>query len=125
MNRPITTRMHGVIDYSWATTAAALSKVMDGAPATARLVRSAAYAGTMSSTMTNYEAGVLRLVPMKGHLALDLLIGAALLAAPLFMPRSERRWAAAPVALGAVGLVAALLTQTRSPREIGDGRGAA
>jgi hypothetical protein len=57
---------------------------------------------------------------MRGHLALDLVLCGALLASPLFLPRGERRWAAIPVALGVMGMVTALLTQTRSPAEEAD-----
>jgi hypothetical protein len=120
MNRPISTKAHGVIDYTWSTTAAALPKAMNGATATARLVRNAGYAATLNSMLTNYEAGVMPIMPMKGHLALDVLMCSALIASPLYLPASERRWAAIPVALGIAGLIAGLLTQTRSPREIDD-----
>jgi hypothetical protein len=115
MNRPISTKAHGVIDYTWSTTAAALPKA-NGASATARLVRNAGYAATLNSMFTKYEAGVMPVMPMKGHLALDLLMCSALIASPLYLPASERRWAAVPVALGVVGLIAGLLTKTRSPR---------
>lgn len=120
MNRPISTKTHGVIDYTWSTTAAALPKAMNGASATARLLRNAGYAATLNSMFTKYEAGVMPIIPMKGHLALDLLMCSALIASPLYLPASERRWAAVPVALGVVGLIAGLLTKTRSPREIDD-----
>src|SRR5215216_1300686 len=118
MNRPISTRTHGVIDYTWATTAAALPQAMPNATATGRLVRGAGVAATMSSMMTNYEAGVVPMLPMKAHLALDFVMCSALIASPFFLPRSERRWATVPVALGVAGLITGLLTQTRSPREI-------
>ena len=117
MNRPISTRTHGVIDYTWATTAAALPQTMPNATATSRLVRGAGVAATMSSMLTNYEAGVVPILSMKTHLAFDFVMCSALVAAPFFLPRSERRWAAIPVALGIAGLITGLLTQTRSPRE--------
>ena len=120
MNRPISTRTHSVIDYTWATTAAALPQAMPNATATARLVRSAGVAATMSSMMTNYEAGVMPVLPMRAHLALDFVMCSALIASPFFLPQSERRWAAIPVALGIAGLITGLLTQTRSPRELDD-----
>ena len=117
MNRPISTKTHGVIDYTWAATAAGVPETMRGAGATAGLLRGAATAATLSSMLTNYEAGVLRLMPMKGHLALDFLLCSALIASPLFLPRSERRWAAIPVSLGVMGLLTGLMTRTRSPIE--------
>src|SRR5687767_15296635 len=72
MNRPISTRTHGTIDYTWA---------------------------------------------MKAHLAMDFVMGTALLMSPLYLPRSERRYALIPMLLGAAGLLTAMMTQTESPEE--------
>jgi hypothetical protein len=118
MHRPISTRAHGFIDYAWASTAGTLPKMMEDATATARLVRSAGAAASVNSMVTNYEGGVLRMMPMRMHLAMDVLLGTALLLAPLFLPRSERRYAAVPVALGAVGLLTSMLTQRDAPAEL-------
>jgi hypothetical protein len=93
---------------------------VNGATATARLLRGAATTATASSLVTNYECGALRLMPMKGHLALDFALSSALLVSPLFLPESERRYAILPTLLGAAGLVTALLTRPRSPLELGD-----
>jgi hypothetical protein len=117
MQRTISTETHAAIDSAWATVASALPGQMHGATATARLVRNAGMAASLNSSLTNYEAGVLRIMPMRGHLACDLVIGSVLIASPFFLPRSERRWAVIPVALGVVGLLTSLMTQTRSPLE--------
>ena len=118
MNRPISTRTHGVIDYAlWVTTASALPKMMRGATHTANLIRNAGTAASVNAMVTNYEAGLVRLLPMKGHLALDVVMCTALVLSPLFLPASERRYAFIPVALGAVGLMTGLMTQTESPTE--------
>src|SRR5881394_1604813 len=103
MNRPISTKTHGMIDYAlWVTTAGALPKMMNGATTTATLVRNAGTAASVNAMVTNYEAGVVRLIPMKGHLALDFVMCSALVLSPLFLPASERRYAFVPVALGIV-----------------------
>lgn len=120
MNRPISTRTHGIIDYTWAAAATSLPRLMDDSSATGKLIRTAGTAATVNSAVTNYEAGLVPVMPMRGHLALDILMSGVLLASPLFLPSSERRYAAVPVALGAVGLVTALLTRTRSPLERGE-----
>jgi hypothetical protein len=117
MNRPISTRTHGVIDYTWATAAAAVPEKLPGAKGTASLLRGASLAASASSMITNYEAGVFRVMPMKGHLALDMVLCAALLVSPLFLPASERRFAAVPFAFGLFGLMTGLMTQTVSPTE--------
>ena len=117
MNRPISTRTHGMIDYAWATTAGALPRMMNGATATARLVRRAGTAAGFNAMITNYEAGLIRVMPMKGHLAIDFVMSATLMMSPFFLPRSERRYAAVPVLLGAVGFLAGILTEATSPNE--------
>ena len=118
MYRPISTRTHGLIDYAWATTAGTLPKMIDGATATARLVRSAAASASANSMVTNYEGGVVRVMPMRMHLAMDALLGTALILAPLFLPRDERRYAAIPVVLGAVALITGMLTRRDAPAEL-------
>lgn len=117
MNRPISTQTHGRIDYTWAGTAAALPKMMPNAPSASRLIQNAGIAAAANAMFTNYESGIVRVMPMKAHLAIDILMGSALLLAPLFVPRSERRYAVIPMALGAATLITALMTRTQSPRE--------
>lgn len=118
MYRPISTRTHGLIDYAWATAAGTLPAMMNGAAATARLVRGAAAAASASSMVTNYEGGVVRVMPMRMHLALDVMLGAALMLTPWLIPRAERRYTAVPVALGAVALLTGLLTKQDAPAEV-------
>jgi hypothetical protein len=108
-----------VIDYAlWVTTAGALPKMLDGATHTANLVRNAGTAASVNAMITNYEAGMVRVLPMKSHLALDFLMCTALMLSPFFLPASERRYAFVPVALGAVGMLTGMMTQTESPTEI-------
>ena len=117
MNRPISTRTHGTIDYLWATLAAALSKSLTNAPSSGRLIQNAGVVAAANTMLTNYERGVVRMMPMKAHLALDALMGSALLLTPLLVPASERRYAVIPMALGAISLISALMTETQSPTE--------
>jgi len=113
MPKPISTRMHGIIDYTWAAAASSLARRVDEATSTARLLRGAANAATATSLITDYECGAVRALPMKGHLVLDAALCSALVAAPLFLPARERRYAAIPVLLGIAGLVTGLLTDTQ------------
>jgi hypothetical protein len=117
MTKPISTRVHGIIDYTWAAAASSSAGRLDGATSTARLLRGAANAATASALVTNYECGAVRLLPMKGHLALDAALCSVLVASPLFLPARERRYAVIPVLLGITGLIVGMLTDTRSPME--------
>lgn len=109
-----------MIDYAlWVTTAGVLPKMMKGydATQTASLVRNAGTAASLNAMITNYEAGVVKMLPMKGHLALDFMMCTTLVLSPLFLPAAERRYAFIPMVLGAVGLITGLMTQTESPTE--------
>lgn len=120
MDRPISTRTHGMIDYLWATMAGTLPGMMVNAASTARLIRGAGTAAAANTMLTNYEAGIVKVMPMKAHLAMDFVVCSALVASPLFLPASERRYAAVPMLFGAAGLVTALMTRTESPLEQGE-----
>lgn len=110
MNGLISTRTHSAIDYAWMSVAASLPKAGD---ATTRLVRSAGAVAGISAMLTDYEAGMLRVLPMRVHLAFDFLMGAALVLSPLFLPGSDRRSTAVPVTLGIVACLASVLTETK------------
>jgi len=117
MRRPISIRAHGMIDYTWTAAAIALAARGNVASSTARLLTRAAAVARTTSMMTNYEGGAIRVLPVKAHLALDVALCSVLIASPLFLPPSERRYAIVPVALGILGLAASLLTDTRSHAE--------
>ena len=117
MNRTISTKTHGMIDYTWASAAGSLPSMMGHATETARLIRNVGAASTANAIVTNYEAGLMKIMPMKAHLAFDFIMFGALVLSPLFLPASERRYAAFPMALGALGLLTTLLTETESPAE--------
>jgi hypothetical protein len=117
MTKPISTRVHGMIDYSWAAAVSGVAGRLNRAESTARLLNRAAGAATASSFVTRYEWGVVPMMPMKGHLAADVALCSVLVAAPLFLPPSERRAALIPVLFGVMGLVTALLTDTRRQAE--------
>jgi hypothetical protein len=120
MTRPISTKTHGALDYAWASVAASAARVGDASDATARFVRNSGVAAGINSMLTDYEAGVVRLMPMRVHLAVDFVVGAALVLAPLFLPKSGRRSAALSVALGLTACAASLLTDARGrKREVG------
>ena len=110
MPRPITTKAHGALDYAWVSAATSAARAAGTSGATARFVRSSSVAAGINSMLTDYEAGVLRVMPMRVHLAVDFVIGAALVLSPLFLRKSGRRSVAFSVALGLTACAASLLT---------------
>lgn len=95
--RPISSSLHGATDYTvGASLLSAFPKLADieGTPA-ARQVRIAGAIHAGYSTLTDYELGILKLIPFKAHLALDA-IGALALAATPFVTgqykKGRKQW---------------------------------
>jgi len=112
--RVIPTQAHGVLDYltgSALLAAPGLLGIKDDPRATLTL-RLAGAGATAYSLLTDYELGLMRLIPMPAHLALDALSGALLASSPWllgFADRGTRYWL--PHALvGATEILAASTT---------------
>lgn len=69
------------------------------------------------SLLTNYELGFLKIIPMKGHLALDIFSGIFLAASPWLLRFAEIVYMPHLV-LGIIEIGAALLTTPKSRIEI-------
>jgi hypothetical protein len=62
--------------------------------------------------LTRYELGVFKLIPMRGHLALDAISGATFAAAPFLFPDEPASVTGTLAGLGVFELVAAFTTDT-------------
>jgi len=112
--RFISTLTHGILDYMTAPALLLLPGLLDW-DRHARTVFTLAGAGLLAYSMcTRYELGVYKALPMKAHLALDALSGAALVGLPLFLGE-ESPVNAALVGFGLFEMAAALTTQTEPP----------
>jgi hypothetical protein len=107
----MSTRTHGVLDFLTAGTLAALPRALGWGERVTNTLTGVAIGTLGYSLLTNYEYGVLRVLPMKGHLAIDAMSGVAHCAAPALFPEEDRSTHAALVALGLFEIGAALLTQ--------------
>ena len=107
----MSTRTHGVLDFLTAGTLVALPRALGWGERVTNTLTNVAIGTVGYSLLTNYEYGVLRVLPMKGHLAIDAMSGAALCAAPAMFPEEDRSTHAALVALGLFEIGAALLTR--------------
>jgi hypothetical protein len=118
--RVIPTHVHALTDYVTGPALAAAPTVFrlrDGGPSS--LVPRIAGAGaTAYSSVTDYELGVRRWIPMRVHLALDAASGAALAAAPWVFGsarRGKRYWIPhALVGVTEVALAVATKTEAKS-----------
>jgi hypothetical protein len=93
MRKPISPRVHGIIDYSTSAMVAALPQFIELPPAARRLFRGLAAGYTGLSSVTNYPMSARRLIPFKAHGAAELAIGAALPAMPWLLGFSDNRTA--------------------------------
>lgn len=119
MNKPITTRTHGLIDYAYGAALIAVPFLFRWGPDARRLSVAAGMATLAASAMTNYEYGLVPVLSMKTHLALDGAETSLLMSAPARLQRSSDRTAAWMLAvMGGAGAVVGALTQTRSTREL-------
>lgn len=111
--RIIPTRIHGVLDYLSVAALLAIPRVLGWDSLVTNLLTGSA-AGTLAySMLTRYELGLAEVLPMKGHLALDGIGGAALCGAALmFRDREEASVVGALYGLGVFELAAAVMTQT-------------
>lgn len=115
--RMIPTRVHGVIDYltGGALLAAPSLLGLKEEPRAARVLRLAGAGAAVYSLMTDYELGVVKVLPTPAHLALDAASGAFLASSPWllgFAKNGPRYWL--PHALvGASEILAAMTTEKR------------
>ena len=109
--RVIPTTAHGVIDYVNAFTLLVAPKLwrLDEVPPSAATFYAFGGSLTATSLITDYELSVANVIPMRAHLALDIVSGAALAASPFvvgFRQSGPRYWLG-HVAIGATEIVTA------------------
>lgn len=120
MNKPISREMHGVADYSYAALFAVAPELVGYADdeTAARLSRVASGEVLLTSLLTRYELGLVKLIPFKAHLAADVASGLLLAAAPfLFGFSGNRRARNFFVGMGLFSVAAGLLTEPREMPE--------
>lgn len=108
----LSTRTHGFLDYLTAGTLMALPRAMGWSDRVTNLMTGAAVGTVGYSLLTRYEMGLVKVLPMKAHLALDAASGMALCSAPLFLSDEDDEVKATLLALGLFELAAAFSTQT-------------
>ena len=111
--RFIPTRTHGVIDYLTGALLVAAPYLLGFADGTAAQwvpqILGAALVG--ASLLTDYELGVVRVIPMPVHRLLDVAAGALLAASPWLFGFADRVfWP--HLAFGLFSVVASLITRT-------------
>jgi hypothetical protein len=126
MNRPITSRMHAMLDYPLGIVlilAPWIFGFSDVGGAAVALPIAVGALAIIQSSITDWELSLADILPLPLHLTMDILAGAVLAASPfLFGFSDEGTNAWLPHVLAGVGLIAAGLLTQRSRQ---DRRGAA
>ena len=116
--RMIPTRVHGVLDYLVGALLVAAPWLFDfnrgGAETGVPVVLGAA--ALLYSLCTDYELGLLRLIPMETHLMLDLGSGLLLAASPWLFGFREQVWVP-HVVIGLVEITTVLMSE-RAPADV-------
>jgi len=107
----MSTKTHGVLDLLTAGTLVALPRMLGWGERVTNTLTGVALGSLGYSLLTNYEFGLIRVLPMRAHLALDAGSGAALCASPMMFPEEDRSTHAALIALGLFEIGAGLMTQ--------------
>ena len=116
MNSPISTRAHGIIDYTYAATLIGLPFALGWRGRAKALSIGSGLATLGLSMMTRYEFGVLPLLSMKTHLGVDAAESSMLLGAPRMLRGRDASAGRVLAAFGLLGGVVGSLTQTQPRR---------
>lgn len=111
MRKPISPRLHGVLDYTTSAAVALAPPMFDFPPPARRLFASLAGGYTALAGVTDYPLSVRRLVPFKAHGTAELAIGVILPLLPWVLGFQDHR-AARNLCFGltAITLVVSALT---------------
>ena len=112
----ISTRTHGVLDYLTGVALLALPRLMGWSSQTTLLLTCLAIGTVVYSSLTRYQLGAMKVLPMKSHLVLDFMSGVLLCAAPFFLNESGTARIVL-IGLGVFEILASLVTQPRSALE--------
>lgn len=113
MNIGITRKQHGIADYTYSPLVWLAPRIagFNLLPRATLACRAASVGALTYTLLTNAEWGAAKLIPYKAHLAIDLAIGAASLAAPWLLKVQQNKKARNTLLLmGAVSVVVGVLS---------------
>ncbi|HYF40215.1 MAG TPA: hypothetical protein VD930_11035 [Gemmatimonadales bacterium] len=116
MNKPISPRTHGLLDYATAGATAVLSRVLGFSPPAARTAQTWAAGYGALSALTDYPLAVKRAVPFRAHGAMDAVMAPIIPALPWLLGFArDRRARNFFLGLAAVTVIVTALTDWKSP----------
>lgn len=109
--KPISTRTHGFLDYFSVGVLLALPRLLQWRKEPTRLLTASAVSTLVYSLLTRYEWGLVPVLPVNTHLALDATSGTILCGAPFLLASVDRRVAGVLLGLGLFEIVVPMLTE--------------
>src|SRR3954453_23188574 len=109
----ISTKTHGLIDYITGAAITLLPAYLKPGPTATTIFETAGAGATAYSMLTDYERGLIKVIPMEANLTMDAMSGAALMAAS-FLLKDEKP--EVRCALGCVGLFELMTAAMTAPR---------
>lgn len=88
-NKVISSKTHGVIDYIAAPSLMVLPRLLRWPQRVTNLLMGVGIFHLLYSLFTKYELGVVKVLPYKGHLALDGVLAAGTLASPMMFTETQ------------------------------------
>jgi hypothetical protein len=119
--RPISSFVHGIIDYAAAVMLPVLPRQMGWGRCATNVIDISALMTAASSLMTKYELGVVRVIPFDWHLKLDAMQGGLFLSAATLLDEEHDDVRQCLAAYGAFCIATSLLTKPHSAVEIRNG----
>ena len=109
--KPISPTQHGIADYLFAASTLVLARRLPAGRNSRRLLHATTGGVLALGALTRYPLGLLKVVPMKAHVAVDLATDALLAAATLLLRAEDGKVKGAITGLAAAGTAVALLTR--------------
>jgi hypothetical protein len=118
----ISTCTHAVLDYLTIGFALAFPRMPGASPRFTAAITGLAVGKLGCVLLTRHEPGAVRLIPMKAHLWMDAMGGAALCALPWMLREENDAIRAAAVGMGLLDIAAAPMTAAKAPFEFTEAR---
>ena len=112
MNKPISTKLHGILDFATVGFALAFPRVLGCNRSFTNAVTMLALGKLGYALLTKHELGLAKVIPMKAHLAMDSVGGATLAAPPFLTGEHDPAAMCCAIGIGAFDIAAAPMTET-------------
>ena len=111
--KPISTKQHAVLDYLMGASQLVVAGGLEASDGVTKMLRGSGMGILGMGALTRNELGLVRILPMKAHLAADVVLSGAFLMAPLLFADEDDRVKSVLAGIGAMAAVVTLLTRSQ------------